>query len=403
MNKLNHSANSKPSFIKSLIPIAIIIVMVFLLLKFMSSMKTEPAVIPDQPKGFLVKTAQLQTTDLTIHIQSQGTVQPKRQINLITEVSGKVQSMNPAFIAGGSFTAGDTLVSLDPTDYQVAVVRAEANLASAQASVDLEQAKSDQAKKDWQSFGKSGKPSELLLNIPQLDGAKASLKAAKADVMKAQQDLQKTQIKAPFDGTVISKSVDLGQYVGMTGMLGVIAGTAVAEVRLPLSNADLEKLELQQHAINNEPVSVIFMDDQERPVANGLIHRLESSKDSKTLMNYAVAEIQDPFIHDLRFNSFVLANITGASFQQVYPVPTAWMMPDDQVAVYAPDNTLDIRSVTVIHKTNDFFYVTDGIDDQDLIITTPVQAPAQGMILRLNQTTTEQPVSIADGQSENAS
>ncbi len=381
MEKNNHP-NHKPAFIKSLLPIVIIIAVVFVLLKLMSGMKTEPATTVDKPAGFLVKTAQLKPTDLTVHIKSQGTLQAKRQINLVAEVSGKVQSINPAFTAGGSFEAGDVLVQLDPADYRVAVARAEANLAGAQASLDLEQARSDQAKKDWQSFGKKGEPSQLLLNIPQLDGAKANLKAAQADLMKAKHDLAKTAITAPFDGTVISKAVDLGQFVAMSGPLGVIAGTTVAEVRLPLSNSDLAKLALGNRKLAEQPLEVTFINEQNQTVATGLIRHFESSKDSKTLMNYAVAEINNPFAKGLLFNSFLQANITGTSYQQVYPVPSAWMMPEDQVAIYQADNTLDIRAVNVVHKTTDVFYVDQGLSEQDQVITTPIQAPQAGMLLR---------------------
>jgi RND family efflux transporter MFP subunit len=372
----------QPGILRRVIPILLIIGVVIVLLIVMRSMKTESAKIPDKPDGFLVETASLTPTDVTVYVSSQGTLQAKRQINLTSEITGRVQSMSPAFIAGGLFNQGDVLVQLDPADYQVAVARAEANLASAQASLDLEQAKSDQARKDWQSFGKTGQPSDLVLNIPQLDGAKASLKAAEADLQKARRDLEKTAIKAPFDGTVISKSVDLGQYVGMAGMLGVIAGTETAEVRLPLSNNEVAKLNLMSRPLNDQPLQVRFLNDQGQVVANGLIHRLEAAKDSRTLMNYAVAEIQNPFALGLRFNSFLQARITGNTHQDVFAIPSAWMMPNDQLAVYTPGGKLAIKQVHVTHKTDDHYYVDEGIDQADLIVTTPIQAPTAGMSLR---------------------
>jgi RND family efflux transporter MFP subunit len=372
----------QPGFLNRLIPILLVLGVVFVLLNVMRSMKTEPAKVPEKPNGFLVETASLTPTDVTVYVSSQGTLQAKRQINLTSEITGRVQSMSPAFIAGGMFNQGDVLVQLDPADYQVAVARAEANLASAQASLDLEQAKSDQARKDWQSFGKTGKPSDLVLNIPQLDGAKASLKAAEADLRKARRDLEKTAIKAPFDGTVINKSVDLGQFVGMAGMLGVIAGTETAEVRLPLSNDEVNKLNLMSRPLSEQPLQVNFLDDQDQLVASGLIHRLEAAKDSRTLMNYAVAEIQDPFSLGLRFNGFLQARITGNTHQNVFAIPSAWMMPNDQLSVYTPGGKLAIKQVRVTHKTDDHFYVDEGIDQADLIITTPIQAPTEGMQLR---------------------
>ncbi len=381
MEKISHQ-NHKPSFFKRLIPIVIILAVVFVLLQLMGTMKAPPAKVPEKPQGFLVETATLQPTDLTIEIMSQGMLQPKRQIALVTEVSGKVLALNPAFTAGGLFKTGDVLVQLDPADYRVAVSRAEANLASAQSQLDLEQAKSDQAKKDWQSFGKQGTPSDLLLNIPQLDGAKASLKAAKADLMKAKRDLEKTAIKAPFDGTVISKAIDLGQFVGMSGQLGTIAGTAVGEVRLPLSNHDLIKLNINNQQLAEQPLLVSFSDEQSQQAIKGHIKRLESSKDSRTLMNYAVAEISEPFAANLLFNSFLQARITGPQYKDVFAIPSAWMMPDDQISVYEKGGKLAIKTVQVAHKTNDYFYVNDGLSATDHIISTPIQAPEVGMQLR---------------------
>ncbi|TDR23524.1 efflux RND transporter periplasmic adaptor subunit [Marinicella litoralis] len=388
MEKISHQ-NHKNSFIKRVLPVIIIVLLVIFAWQFMSSMKTEPAKIPEKPKGFLVETATLKPSSLTIQVESQGTLQAKRQITLASEVSGKVLSLSPSFTVGGFFNSGDVLITLDPADYRVAVARADANVASAQAQLDLEQAKSDQAKKDWQSFGKKGQPSALLLNIPQLDGAKANLKAAKADLMKAKRDLEKTEIKAPFDGTVISKSVDLGQFIGMSGQLATLAGTAVAEVRLPLTNDNLIKLNLAEQTLNDKPLQVVFTSDQQPKPINGHIKRLESSKDSRTLMTYAVAEVPEPFAQGMLFNSFLQAKITGQTYDQVYAVPTAWMMPNDQLSVYQTDGTLAIKSVHVVHKTNEYFYVDDGLTANDQIITTPIQAPEVGMKLRKNDATVD--------------
>lgn len=395
MEKISHQTTDKPSFIKRLIPIVIILAAVFILLQFMSAMKTEPAKVPEKPSGFLVETAQVEPTSVTIQVSSQGTLQPKRQINLTSEITGRVLSMNPAFTAGGMFQQGEVLVQLDPADYEVAVARAEASLASAQASLDLEQAKSEQAQKDWDSFGKPGKPSALLLNQPQLDGAKAALKAAQADWRKAQRDLEKTAIKAPFDGTVISKAVDLGQYVPMATPLGVIAGTDTGEVRLPLSNEEVNKLNLLSRSLNTNPLAVEFENDSGDQVATGLIRRLEAAKDSRTLMNYAVAEIDQPFAQGLRINGFLKAHITGNTYDDVYAIPSAWMMPNDQLAVYAPGDQLSIKTVQVKYKTNDYFYVDEGIDQQDQIIITPIQAPAEGMKLRQSNASPEEQTDIA--------
>lgn len=377
----------KPSFIKRILPFILILAVFIGLMVVMSLFKKPPAVIPDRPTGFLVETATLDRSDLSVLVHSQGAVKAKREIALMAEIAGKVNDMSEAFVVGGQFTKGDVLVSIDDADYLVAVQRAKANLASAQANLDLEQAKSDQAAKDWQSFGKKGKPSDLVLNIPQLNGAKASVKAAIADVAKAERDLSKTRIVAPFDGTVLAKNVDLGQFVNLSGQLATIANTDVAEVRLPLTSKDIDKLRLNAKNLNQSPMAVHFTHTSSGETIEGHLKRLESAKDSKTLLNYAVAEIQRPLEQGLYFNTFLSAQIEGEALHGVFAVPSAWMMANNQIAIYR-EGKLDILDLEVTHKTDDYFYVTSGLNEQNKIITTPIQAPEVGMTLRLKDENT---------------
>ncbi len=100
-------------------------------------------------------------------------------------------------------------------------------------------------------------------------------------------------------------------------------------------------------------------------------------------MTYAVAEIDQPFADGLRFNSYLQAQIFGQSYDQIFSIPTAWMMPNNQLSIYNDSGTLEIKPVQVIHKTNDFFYVNQGLTSKDQIIITPIQAPEVGMQLRL--------------------
>ena len=376
------SQTNKPSLIKRITPFVVIVIVFMVLMVVMGLFKKPPAVVPDRPVGFLVETATLQRSDLSVLVHSQGALKAKREIALMAEISGKVEVMNDAFVVGGQFKKGEVLVGIDDADYQVAVQRAKASLASAQANLDLEQARSYQAAKDWKSFGKKGKPSDLVLNIPQLNGAKASVKAAQADVAKAQRDLSKTAIVAPFDGTVLVKSVDLGQYVNMAGQLGMVASTAVAEVRLPLTTKDINKLKLQQTNLNETTMPVHFTNSATGEAIEGVLKRLESAKDSKTLLNYAVAEITQPLEQGLYFNTFLSAEIEGESLTGVFAVPAAWMMANDQIAVYR-EGKLEILDLDVTHKTDDFFYVTSGLNEKNQIVTTPIQAPEAGMTLRL--------------------
>lgn len=382
---------------KRVMPFVVLLIVFMMLMVVMGSFKKEAAKVPERPVGFLVETQPLKRQNLVMTVNSQGTVKAKREIALKTEIAGKVLDMNPIFAAGGQFKKGDVLITIDPADYQVAVKQAQAALASAIANKDLEQARSDQALKDWQSFGKKGKPSDLVLNIPQLNGAKAQVKAAEAELAKAERNLSKTKITAPFDGTVFSKDVDLGQFVGVAATLGMIAGTEVAEVRLPLTQRDIDKLAIGHGDLTEQPWVVHFKNETQ--TVDGHLVRLEAAKDPNTLMHYAVAEIESPLSADLFFNSFVSATIEGQSLNNVFAVPSAWMMANNQVPIYR-EGELDILDVTVVHKTDDFFYVSTGLNEQSQVITTPIQAPSRGMKLRLNSKKEAEPANdLAEAKS----
>ena len=137
----------KAPLIKRIMPFILIIVVFIVLMVVMSMFKKPPAIVPDRLVGFLVETEKLKRSDLNIMVHSQGAVKAKREIALMAEIAGKVEVLNDAFVVGGKFITGDLLVTIDDADYQVAVQRAKANLASAQANLDLEQARSDQSLK----------------------------------------------------------------------------------------------------------------------------------------------------------------------------------------------------------------------------------------------------------------
>ncbi|MCX7546118.1 efflux RND transporter periplasmic adaptor subunit [Marinicella gelatinilytica] len=367
------------TFLQKAGPFLVIALVVIGFILIMRLFRVEPQTQPRQDIGFLVETAQVKPEPLTLKIQSQGLLKPKHDISLVAEVSGLVTEVSDSFVVGGQFKQGDVLLQIEPADYQVAVSRSEANLASARANLDLEKAKAEQAQKDWESFGKKTKPSDLLLNIPQLKGAQAAVDAAKADLQKALRDLSKTTIKAPFDGTVLTKQVDIGQFVTVSGQLARLAGIETAEIRLPLTTRHLNQLQLSDNHHLPLPVTLHAVDGAE--VGEAQLVRLEPQKDAQTMVTYGIAEVKNPFALGLRFNTFVSADIIGPSYPQVYPVPAEWLLPQQRLPLYR-DGHLHIQPVSVIYQTDEFDYIIEGINEKDDIVITPIQFPEQGMTLR---------------------
>jgi biotin carboxyl carrier protein len=195
-------------------------------------------------QAMLIDAIRAQKTSLNFSVLSQGSVRPRTQTTLVAEVAGRIVSVSSNFIAGGFFRSGEMLLQIDPSDYETALLRAEANLAARRAQLADQKARSEQALKDWNNLGRQGEPSDLTLRKPQLAEAEAAVQAAEAELQEAKRDLQRTRIKVPYDGLVRSKAVDVGQYVTPGTPLGVTFSVDTAEVRLPLSSGDIAYLDL---------------------------------------------------------------------------------------------------------------------------------------------------------------
>ena len=205
---------------KIVLPFAIIAGAVVLSLA-MVSLKPAPAKLESPETAVAVETLVLEKTQTQLIVQSQGTVQPRTRTALISEVSGAVLKVSPEYVVGGVFKAGDILMQLDPTDYQVALQRAEARLISMNAQLSFEQARSAQAEKEWAMTGRPATEAPLLaLRKPYLAEARANVLQAQAEVKQAQQKLDKTTIRAPYAGMVSEKGADIGQYVSLGFKIG---------------------------------------------------------------------------------------------------------------------------------------------------------------------------------------
>ena len=141
-------------------------------------------------------------------------------------------------------SSDEALVELDPADYQAALTGARARLARAEAALAQEEARAKQAKLNWEDIGYDEEPSDLVLRVPQLKEARANVDAALADLDQATRNLERTKIRAPFDGRVQARIVGLGQSVGAGTPLGEVFATDYAEVRLPLTPRQLAFIKL---------------------------------------------------------------------------------------------------------------------------------------------------------------
>ena len=377
-------------FFKYILPLVLIVLSVLTVVVMVSVAKGKR---PDRKEevnpAVRIDAIPAEVASLNFSVHSQGTVRPRTETALVAEVPGQIVSVSENFIAGGFFRKGEVLLQIDPSDYETGLLRAQAVLAARKAQLSEQQARSDQALKDWNNLGREGEPSELTLRIPQLAEARAAVQAAEAELQEAERDLKRTRIKVPYDGLVRSKLVDVGQYVAPGTPLGVTFSIDKAEIRLPLSNSDLAFLDLPSATRLERAHRVPVTLTADGAVTGGEwqaeIVRTEGVVDEASRVIYAVVEVVDPYgvlglsrQAELKMGSFVRAEIQGLRADDVVVLPRAVLRPDDTVLVANAERKLEIRQVTVVRAEPRKVYISEGVEGGELIVTTSMDAPIPG-------------------------
>lgn len=333
-------------------------------------------VTPERPvTNIEIIKVQPQTIQLTV--QSQGTVLPRTESELSAEVSGRIIEVADQFRAGGSFSLGDVLVTIDPANYEAAVAAQAAELANAELTLAQEEAQAEQAAADWEALGE-GDASELTLRKPQLAQAKARIASARANLKRAERDLSRTELTAPFDGRVLTTSADLGQYVSAAPASPVarIYATDRAEVRLPVTTREAELL-----ATNDRRQRVVRLQKAKNansPTWLARFARMEATIDPNSRLLYAVAEIEDPFAPNkknpepLRRGQFVTAEIEGRSLTDAYVLPRYAMRGSDTVYIVTDAGTLETRTVSILKSDAKQVVITGGLNPGERVAISPV-------------------------------
>ncbi|MDH4019684.1 MAG: efflux RND transporter periplasmic adaptor subunit [Xanthomonadales bacterium] len=342
----------------------------------------------------LVETIEAQARSLNFIVQSQGSVRPRTQTKLVAQVSGIIVSVSNSFVAGGFFRAGEVLLEIDPSDYRTALKRAEAAFASRKAKLAEEKSRSEQALKDWRNLGRAGDPPDLVMRKPQLADAMANVQAAEADIDKARRDLQRTRISVPYDGLLRERKVDIGQYVTPGTQLGVSFAVDTAEIRLPLAADDLAFLNLPASTateVEDYPeVSLTAEIGGVTQTWEARLIRTEGVLDESSRVLYVVASVVDPYgflgqspQDELRMGTFVRAAISGRYVDNVIVLPRYVLRNDNTVLVANSERELEVRAVSVARAEARQVYITNGVSNGELVVTTTLDAPIPGTRLVL--------------------
>ena len=345
-----------------------------------------PAPVP------MVRTIQTKSGPQTVSIRGEGTVRPLREINLVPEVGGKVVRVSPALVNGGVFRKDDTLLQIDPVDYELAVTLAKAKVKDAESRLELAEEEALASVEEWRllypdSSSEDSKPPALVAKEPQLAAAQARLEADKADLRKALLNLERTKLKAPFAGRVGEEKVDVGQYVSPGQALGTLYSTEAAEIVVPLEGGDLFWFDVPAFTSTDgrgAPAVVRASIAGKELSWPGKVVRTEGRLDERTRMIHVVVLVDKPYARKppLVFGLFVTVEIEGREIEKAAIIPRGALHQGNVVWVLDPESRLRFRKVEVARIQGDEVVVTKGLEDRETVVTTPLKAVTDGMAVR---------------------
>jgi len=353
-----------------------------------------PAQKRPDPPVLLVDAIVAELASVRLKVHAQGSVTPRTETSLTGEVAGQIIEVFPQFVSGGFFKRGDVLVKIDDRTYRAEVKRSQAAVAAAETLITREQGLSDYALQDWRRLNPDKEATDLALRKPQLAEARANLQSALADLERKEGDLERTVVRAPYDGMIRQKLADVGQFVGAGTQLAVIFASDVAEIRLPLPDKDLPFVELKAQP----PVEVTANIGGTDYYWRGKIVRTEGVFDEQSRVLYVVAQVADPYNQDgeswaypLRIGTFVGANIEGLRADNLVVLPRSALRRDNRVWTIDSNNRLVPKTVSVLRTDASSVYINSGLEDNELVCLTLLENPLPGTVVRHVEAEQNQP------------
>ena len=351
--------------------------------------KTKPP--PPVP---MVRATTVTIETVSIPIRGEGTVRPLREISLIPEVSGRVIYVSPHLVNGGDFARNETLLKIDPLDYQLAVTLAAARVKDSESALQLAREEAAAAQEEWRLLNEdqpdSNAPPPLVAKLPQLEAAEAKLAADRADLQKARLNLKRTEIRAPFAGRVIEENVGIGQYVTAGQTLATLFATEVVEIVVPLEDQSLYWFDVPGFTPGDGPGSPAEV--QARIAGRdltwtGRVDRAEGRLDAGTRLINVVIRVEEPYRRKppLAVGLFVQVKIFGRQLPEAAVIPRAALRENNIVWVVDGQGILAFREVKVARLLPDVVYLSEGLQSGEVIVTSPLKIVTDGMRVRVGR------------------
>lgn len=364
--------------LKKAIGVVILIVTILLIVVMVKSKKRPSFNQQQESPELKLITENISPIKNNIIITANGNINAKWQTEIKSEVNGPITFISDKLLAGAAFAQGDALLKIDPVNYNAQLSREKANLAKAQEQLLEEEIRSKRALDNWKSLNSSKPANEYTLRKPQLNSAKMNLQAAESDLQVAQNNLSKTTIKAPYDGFVISRFVDLGETIQSGTQLAEVFSSESLEMMLPLKNEQIEMI----LSSNKKDIKVVDINNPEQYwVAQ--FSRVDQLIDQKSRWRNLFLTIENKDNPDKILpikGSFLQAKITLDLDKEFLRIDEKSLSMQGDIWIVGTDNLLQKIQTNIAFRNNGYIYINPQ-ENQEFpieLVSTPSSSLLEG-------------------------
>lgn len=373
-----------------IVKVGIIIFLGVLGSKLLQYFSDTPEKVAPKKKVLPVEVIDIESTSSRVAVTAYGTVEASRSLEIRPQVSGHVVKVHPDFEVGGRIKAGEVLFEIDPRDYEIAVDAARANLAQAQFLLKQEQGNQVVAKREWELLSSeldsvNELNIQLALREPQLKEKRAALLAAQGQLKKAQLDLERTRIKAPFNILTLEEIAEEGQYLSPQSIAARVVATDEFYIQ-----AKLPRDTLRWVSDSDDQAFRVVQDtgDGNSSVRAGVFIRNVGSVDPMGRMAKLLLSVKSPLdpppgLAPLLLGSYVRIEIDGKELKDTIRIPRAALREGSRVWTVGRELLLQYKNVEVIFSKEDSVYIQGEFSEDEKIITSPLKNALKGTPLKI--------------------
>ncbi|MGB5808877.1 MAG: efflux RND transporter periplasmic adaptor subunit [Polyangiales bacterium] len=367
--------------------------------------KEEPPRAEKALQGTLVEVIEVNAGDHEVDLRAKGTVVPAQEIVLQAELGGRVVWQSRELVAGGRFKEGQPILKIDPRDYQLAVESFRAEVNRAKLDLRLEGRRAEVAKREWNSFGDIEATEDqraLAQREPQLEASRLSLRAAQSSLKKAELDLARATLRAPFNAMVVSEDVDPGQLLSPQTAVARLVGTDEFHVQVSVPVSSLRTMRVRTEDSPGSEVDLMQRVGQDTIERKGEVIRQFPDLDPGGAMARVLVSISRPLGDGeglpLLLGSFVDIAVAATPIVNAVRVPRGAIRNGREVYVMNDADQLEIREVAIAWTEPDAVLVSGGLEAQERVVVSRIPTPIPNMLLRTaSSQATEAPDSQTDG------